>query len=544
MAEHPKIQAIPILDERSASFFALGLAQQFLEPVVLICTSGTAAANYYPALIEANLSHVPLLVLTADRPPELRDCHAGQAMDQLKLYGLYPRWQTELALPSLEMPRLAYLRQTLCQAWNRCQFPTPGPVHLNCPLRDPLAPTPDSITPAFFQAQDWSKFFAPVQAPIPSQPMPESLPWSCWQSVGRGLIIAGPCKSSSPELYARAVHRLSQVLGWPILADTLSPLRHQGTPSTGVISHYDLILRASHLGKALHPDCVLQLGELPTSKPLRTWLESGQVPRWILDPQADNYDPLHGPCQTLRISVTQLAERIPPDLHQNASRPYVQAWQTLDGEIQAQLQQLFSQVDWLCEPKVAWILAQTLPDKTPIFVASSMPVRDVEMVWPPNHTQVQFFFNRGANGIDGTLSTALGLAWQNQPTVLLTGDLALLHDTNGFLLQQHVQGSLTIILLNNQGGGIFGHLPIHQARSVFEPYFATPQRVRFANLAQAYGVRHHLISTWEQLEPHLKQLPSRGIHLLEVLCDRERDAQFRRLILGSVAAGLTLGSGD
>lgn len=531
LAEHPKITAIPILDERSASFLALGVARRSHAPVLIVCTSGTAAANVYPAIIEASLSHVPLLVLTADRPPELRDCHAGQAMDQAKLYGHFPRWQTELGLPSLDIDQLTYLRQTINQAWSMALMPTPGPVHINIPLREPLAPIPDSETAVFSETVDWSSFFQALQPPQFSYLTPQAIPWSTWSQTERGVIIAGPCQPKDPQAYGQGAYSLSQFLGWPVLADALSPVRHFAKESAGVISLYDLLLRDQATAQALRSDHVIQLGELPTSKPLRTWLGKTNPARWIISPQPDNFDPLHGACQTLRCSLETLVSLIPQSESPQVSYAYHQAWVQAETIGQNQLSETFAAVDWLCEPKLAWFLSQTLPPETPIFVASSMPVRDVESVFPTNIKKFQFFFNRGVNGIDGTLSTALGVAWNNQPTVLITGDLALLHDTNGWLQNQWFQGSLTILLINNHGGGIFGHLPIHQAEHVFDAYFATPQQVNFQRLAQAYAVKHHLIGAWSELAPHLNPLPQTGIHLLEVPCLRERDTQWRQQCL-------------
>lgn len=531
LAEHPDITTIPILDERAASFLALGVARQSHQPVLIVCTSGTAAANFYPAIIEASHSHVPLLLFTADRPPELRDCHAGQAMDQTKLYGHFPRWQTELGLPSLDLHQLGYVRQTTLQAWSMSLLPTPGPVHLNIPLREPLVPIPDSETAVFYEQIDWPSFFQALQPPPLSRLVPQMIPWSTWNQTQRGVIIAGPCQPADPKVYAQAALELSQFLGWPILADTLSPSRHFAPEPTEIISLYDLLLRNQALAQTLNPDQVIQLGELPTSKPLRTWLAQTSPARWIVTPQPDNFDPLHGPCQTLRCDLETLASLIPASHVPQNNRDYFQAWVRAETLGQTKLSETFAAVDWLCEPKLAWLLFQTLPPQTPIFVASSMPVRDVESVFATNNKKFQFFFNRGVNGIDGTLSTALGLAWNNQPTVLLTGDLALLHDTNGFLLNRLFPGSLTIILINNHGGGIFGHLPINQAQHVFDPYFATPQQVNFQALAQAYGVQHYLVGAWLDVVPLLNPLPKSGIHLIEFPCLRERDAKWRQKYL-------------
>lgn len=539
-AAHPHIASIPVLDERSAAFFALGLARQSNLPVAIACTSGTAGANFYPAAIEARESRVPLLVLTADRPPELRDCHAGQAIDQVKLYGDYPNWQAELAAPSLDMAMLRYLRQTLMYAWQKTQFPVPGAVHLNLPFRDPLPPLPEPETAdlrdrlcCWFAAED---FFAHCQdlqtLPLTTRSVggdPLQI-FQQWQGK-RGLIIAGPAQPPEPEKYCQAIGQLSQTFGWPVLAEGLSPVRNYAQVNPNLISTYDLILRDRTLAQKLTPEIAIQLGELPISKQLRLWLEKINVRRFAIDESDHNLDPLHGPTIHLPISVEKLAtvaaslDPLPLNL---AQAEYRQQWGEAESKIRGAIAETFSPINDIIEPKLAWVVSQSLPIDTPLFIANSMPVRDVEYFWQPGNIQVRPFFNRGANGIDGTLSTALGIAHGQQPAVMLTGDLALLHDTNGFLLRPKFKGHLTIILVNNNGGGIFEMLPVAQFEPQFEEFFATPQQVEFGQLFASYGVEHQGITSWSQLSLSLNPLPSQGIRVLELRCDRKYDAQWRQ----------------
>ena len=535
-AQHPAIEAIPILDERSAAFFGLGLAQRTGRPPALVCTSGTAAANFHPAIIEAHHSCVPLLVLTADRPPELRHCHAGQAIDQVKLYGLAPNWQGELALPSLELPLLAYVRQTVCYAWERSQWPSSGPVHLNLPFRDPLAPVEEPQALALAAHLNPEPFFAAVQP----QPQPTPHPSHCalmplleqWQQTDRGVIIAGPAHPQNPEQYCRAIAQLSQGLQWPVLAEGLSPIRNWADLNPNVVSAYDLLLRNPVLGNRLAPERVIRIGPLPTSKVLRAWLEQYPSHQWIVDPSDHNLDPLHGNTTHLRCDLETMAQTLAQHSSSPADspcppNPYLQEWLTADQRLRHRVDTTLAELAALVEPKVSWLLSQTLPTGTPLFIASSMPVRDVESFWQPGASRVQPYFNRGANGIDGTLSTAMGVAHHQPSTVLLTGDLALLHDTNGFLIHPQWQGHLTILLINNHGGGIFGMLPIAQFEPPFETYFATPQTVNFGQLCAGYGVDHKQIHSWGQLVQALNPLPQQGIRVLEVVCDRQADAQWR-----------------
>ena len=536
-AQQNEVEAIPILDERSAAFFALGIAKRTGIPVALVCTSGTAGANFYPAVIEARESRIPLLVLTADRPPELRDCHSGQTIDQVKLYGNYPNWQAELALPSLEMGMLGYLRQTMIYAWERSLFPTPGCVHLNIPFRDPLAPIPQLDTETLklqFQPED---FFAGIA----SGGLPSLLRGTGeisnttiqeWQQCNRGIIIAGTAQPIFPNEYCNAISKLSQTLKFPVLAEALSPLRNYAQLNPYLMSTYDLILRNQQLAKELIPKMVIQIGELPTSKELRNWLDNAQIRRWIIDPSDHNFDPIHGKTTHLRTSVESLVET---EFIASPPSEYLHLWSEAEAKVRQNIDETMATIETLFEGKAAWLLSQFLPPKTPIFISNSMPVRDAEFFWKPNNSGIQPFFNRGANGIDGTLSTALGIAHQNQSSVMLTGDLALLHDTNGFLLRNKFIGHLTIILINNNGGGIFEMLPISKFEPPFEEFFATPQDINFAQLCATYNVEHEVITSWEHLKQRLNALPSKGIRVLELRTNRKLDAKWRQENLSKFA---------
>jgi 2-succinyl-5-enolpyruvyl-6-hydroxy-3-cyclohexene-1-carboxylate synthase len=543
-AKHPQIETIPVLDERSAAFFALGLARQQHRPVALICTSGTAGANFYPAVIEAYESRVPLLILTADRPPELRQCNAGQAIDQQKLYGTFPNWHIELALPSLDSARLAYLRQTLIHAWERTLYPVAGVVHLNLPFREPLAPIREPQAQAQALTFNPADFFStlPVldqtsRTPRPTPPFLDAVASFPLPLPSQGIIIAGAAQPENPEAYCRAIAQLSQMLNYPVLAEGLSPLRNYADLNSNVISTYDLILRNPDFASKLVPETILRIGDMPASKQLRTWLEATQPRQWIIAPDGRNLDPLHGKTTHLRLTLDQFVAQVKSQLGNPKTEipVYLDLWRAANTQVRQTIEQTFSEMDELFEGKTAWLLSQILPPKTPLFISSSMPVRDVEFFWAQGNSRIQPFFNRGANGIDGTLSTAIGVAHRQPASVLLTGDLALLHDTNGFLLTQYFVGHLTIVLINNSGGGIFEMLPISQFEQTFETFFATPQIANFAKLCAAYAVEYEQIVTWDHLIQRLNPLPQKGVRVLELRCDRKADAQWRQQNLGKFA---------
>jgi 2-succinyl-5-enolpyruvyl-6-hydroxy-3-cyclohexene-1-carboxylate synthase len=528
LAAHPAIEAIPVLDERSAAFFALGLARQHRHPVVLLCTSGTAGANYFPAIIEAQESGVPLLVITADRPPEMRDSASGQTIDQQKLFGSHVNFHHELAVPEASLRQLAYLRQTVTHAVERARGPLAGPVHLNAPFRDPLPPIEDPTTRRL-EAELGETFFAHLNAPAPV--LSQTVVWQRPTTV-RGIIVAGPVAVADPAAYARHVGRLAGALGWPVLADALSPVRSFAAEGAIVVTAYDALLRQPTLARELAPRSVLCVGGWPTSKVLREWLQSAGAEVLLVAPTITNRDALHGRTRQICAPVEALqvaGERMRDDA-------YLAAWRNAERGARAWLDHAFDAESGRFEPKASWVLAHVLPPGTPLFVASSMPVRDLEYFWPAGDRRVPVAFNRGANGIDGTLSTALGWV-HGRAGVLLTGDLALLHDANGFLLHRRFRGSLTIVLINNRGGGIFEHLPVAGFEPPFEEFFATPQDVDFAALCAAHRVEHVLVRDWHHLADLAGQLPAAGIRVLEVRTDRRADAAQRKQWLAQAAAG-------
>lgn len=545
-AGHGGIETIPVLDERSAAFFALGIAKRTHRPVVLICTSGTALANFFPAIIEAKESKIPLLILSADRPPELRHCHAGQTIDQVKIFGDYPNWYTELVTPSLEIKELEFLRNTIIHAYKTTLSPIAGVVHLNISLREPLAPINQLETELFRAVINPETFFANCQKLCFShqQLISPAFIQQCqdWiQHNTKGVIIAGLAQPENPqaaEAYCRSIATLSQIFGFPVLGEGLSPIRNYASLNPHLVSTYDMILRNPELAAALTPEVVIQIGELPTSKPLRQWLEKNNPPRWIITPDHDNFDPLHGSSQHLVIPIPELATLLANNLKivaRDQPNSYLEQWLNLEQSTRQIIDREMGAIAELREPKIAWLISQILPPATPIFIANSMPIRDVESFWIPSDRHYQIYFSRGANGIDGTLSTALGMAHHHQSSILLTGDLALLHDTNGFLISKNLQGSLTIILIDNQGGGIFENLPIRNFEPPFEEYFATPQKVDFAKLAETYNLDYQLITDWSQLQILLQELPMQGVRILEISTDRQRDAQWRRHTLSNFA---------
>ena len=551
---HPGIETTPVLDERSAAFFGLGLAKRTGAPVVLLCTSGTAGANYLPAVIEAAECGTPLIIVTADRPPELRDCASGQTIDQQKLFGGFVVFYHELTVPEAKVELLRYLRQTLRHALGQArQGGAGGPVHLNAPFRDPLTPIPDASAAGLADGVDWAAFFEGVtEAPALTVSGPVLAPDFI---AKRGVIIAGGGWASADEAGAAAgeVGLFAKSVGWPVLADALSGVRFRASEEATVIAAYDAILRDERAARALRPEVVLILGELPASKVLRAWLAAIDVPMVQLSTQAGNRDGTHGRTRSVRLPFSSAAglraaaTSAAMFARKDAARAGVaEEWCGLwmRAELAAQGVLAGGLAETSFEGAFTHAVAGSLRSDQTLFVASSMPVRDLEYFSPVRTDGPRVLANRGANGIDGTLSTALGVAHGGNPVVLLTGDLGLLHDTNGWLTVGRLKGSLTVVVINNNGGGIFGHLPVAESNPHFEEYWATPQQVDFQKLCAAYGVAHCLVETPRQLSGRIQAYASQpGVHVVEVRTERTKDAALRKALFAAAgrAAGDCIG---
>lgn len=518
LTSESRIRCIPVLDERSAGFLALGLAKATGTPVVVVTTSGTAAANLLPAVVEAKESRVPLLVLTADRPPELRECQSGQTIDQVKLFGDYPLGYQETLLPAESDLAVSCFRQVLGHAWNIVQggvSGSGGPFHLNIPLADPLVPSKD----AEMRQMEWS---LPPQCPSRRTSGTVLLPRKI-EGCERGLIVAGVADWTEERV--QALGTLSERTGWPIIADSLSGLRER-TGLNQMICGYDLILRNEAFAAQMKPDVVIQAGTLPTSKVFRQRLQEWQPELWICDPAGRNLNPLHLPAQELRAGIEALQLEGASGRGRNLSR-YCQQWMRCEVWGQEQLQILLNRHPAFEGRWVSELRQMKFGKEVPVLIGNSMPVRDWEYFQGRGGQDLRTFCNRGANGIDGQLSTAVGLAEGRGRAILVTGDLSLLHDTNGFLHHARMQGELLVLLIDNQGGGIFRHLPIHGWNPPFDDFFLTPQQVDWTMLGKAYGIKMVELPQQKSWKPFLEFTGEAGIRILRWNTDSRKDAALR-----------------
>lgn len=538
IARHPEARIWMHYDERSAGFFALGIGRQRGAPAALLCTSGTAAANYLPAVAEADLSRVPLLVLTADRPHELRDNGAPQTIDQVRIFGTTTRWFSDLPEPAPGDGLLTYLASAVARAVAATLGPRPGPAHLNLPFREPLVP--DRAQLARIYADPPPPVRVVAGRPILAAAQVADLAVRLGQTR-RGLILCGP--DCPPDL-APHVTALAARVGFPILADPLSGMRCGPHDQTLVLGAYDAFLRVPGFTARHAPALVLRFGAMPTSKPVLQFLQQHPGAQQIIidggfgwrEPTSLATEHIHAHeialCDAL-VAALEGGMDMPLTLW---SRPWLSAERTTRKVIATHLaaQKIIS------EPRVFSELAELLPAGASLFVANSMPVRDLDTFFGPADKSVALLGNRGANGIDGLVSTALGaVAAGAGPLVLAIGDLALYHDSNGLLAARLHGLDLTIVLINNDGGGIFSFLPQSSEADRFELLFGTPHGLDFRPLAELYGARYTLAASWASFdEAVLAGIEGQGLHLVEVRTERGQNVADHRQLWPLVSAAL------
>jgi 2-succinyl-5-enolpyruvyl-6-hydroxy-3-cyclohexene-1-carboxylate synthase len=526
LAGDPRLAAVSVIDERSAGFVALGIAKSSGRPVAVTCTSGSAAANLMPAVVEAHEARVPLIVLTADRPPELRDTGAGQAIDQIKLYGSFAKWFVEVGNHSSGADTAVHHRALACRAWQTALGGRPGVVHLNFPLREPLAPVPAELDPADWQGRADGGPWVQVYAPPAEQPLAAPIA-AKMAGTNRGAIVCG----SGGEGLAEPVAALAAATGWPVLADALSGLRCGPHDRSHVVSHYDVLLRGAGWAEAHRPELVLRIGDTPTSKPLRAWLAgSAQL---VVDPHAVWHEPTRVAETIVQAAPAPLCQSLANELAGGAPEPdegWLAEWRAADELVPAAL----ADTPAGFEPR-AWVAAvdAARPD-TSIWVASSMPIRDVETFVPSSGKPLRFLSNRGANGIDGTVSAAAGAALADGRRVtVLIGELALLHDVGGLLSARRAGAELTIVCANNGGGGIFDFLPVAAAASpdLYEQHILTPTDVDLERLAALADMPYRLATDAGDVG---------GEGLIEVRTDRAANVAEHRALFARVAQQISL----
>ncbi len=546
-AAQPAVRVYRHLDERSAGFFALGLAQATKRPVALVCTSGTAAANFHPAIIEAYYAHVPLLVLTADRPPELRSSGANQTIDQIKMFGDHVRWAVEAPTPQPDDPALVlrHLRTLAARACATADGLLKGPVHLNFPFRKPLEPEGAPTGSATLTSQSGLRVEPPFTRIGRARLFPDdeqiAAAAEAIKAHRRGLIICGPeCPGGS---FPAEVGALAQRAGYPILADPLANLRHAPEAGSGlVLGGYHLWLPAL-IEKPGDVEIVLRFGTVPTSSALAAFIERA-APQAHIHVREDGEwaDDLHLTHTFLQAKPAAFCRALADALDvPGPLSTWAEALCAAERRTWAQLDNALEREPFFDGGAVARVLA-ALPDDTDLFVGNSLPVRHVDTFDRPAPRRITLYGNRGASGIDGNVSTALGLAaGGGRRVVALLGDITFYHDMNGLLaIRQHQLDNVTFVVINNDGGGIFHQLPVARHEPPFTDLFLTPHGLTFAPAAEMYGLGYRVATDTDGLTQALSDClqHSTGPNLIEVRTNSYEDYRQMKGISAAVQTAI------
>lgn len=510
---HPNIETKPIIDERSAAFFALGMAIQLEQPVALICTSGTALANFYPAIIEANMSRHPLIILSADRPPELRNSGANQTIDQTDIYGKHVLWSVDMPLPETTASELAdrNLASIAQRAYAKANGLRKGAVHLNFPFRKPLQPDQLLIANSELGIVNSNSIADSSQRNEPSPAQIERLTTAIDDSP-HGIIVCGP---RTPRHAAPAIQELAKTTGFALFADPLSGCH--GLESA--ISGYEKWLCEEWWQKQPHPNTVIRFGDLPVGKHLNTYLNAiggKAVYRFHIKSDGVYADDSHRTTDFWAVDEVALCEAIKVEREKGKGKSGGRSQSLSTFHSRTELVEVFP-----LSTDLAYVsnLLQNLPPHTNLFAGNSLPIRHVDLLADLLKPTVNVFGSRGASGIDGVISTAGGLSSQdNALTVLLIGDVSALHDLSGFLTIRDHAPNLCIVILNNDGGYIFKRLPIAKHEPPFTELFVTPHGLSFDKVADMFGLDYVDAETPDQLVSHLKPRT-----LIEVKTDGEAD---------------------
>ena len=539
MAEHPAMKVWTHIDERSAAFFALGIAKAQKKAVALVCSSGTAVANYMPAVVEAFQSRVPLLVLTADRPHELREVGAPQAIDQIGIFGKFVKLFVEMSAPDSSPELQKYVRTVAARASALALCGPSGPVHLNFPFREPLLP--ELHFPSFLEGgrESGGCYTRVLTGNRTLEQQYMEMLAAQLKGVERGLIICGP---HDDPLFAAAAVSLAKHLQYPLLADPLSQVRSGSHEKEWVIDTYDSFLRDPIVLDQLVPEVVIRFGAMPVSKAVLLYLKRNPACRqMIVDEDAGWRDPtllaadmIYADailfCQQLSALLTSASAFEQPVLS-----GWAQKWLKVNEAAKKELHRQ-GKNDFLSEGQVFLELVQNLPCDVTLFAGNSMPIRDLDTFFFCNDRNIRIMANRGANGIDGVVSTALGVAATRTPLVLVIGDLSFYHDLNGLLAAKLHRLNATIILINNDGGGIFSFLPQAKLPRHFETLFGTPIGLDFKPVVEMYQGDFARVASWNDFRDSLqKGITSDGLHVIEICTKREENVRLHREIWDAVS---------
>ncbi|RPI74393.1 MAG: 2-succinyl-5-enolpyruvyl-6-hydroxy-3-cyclohexene-1-carboxylic-acid synthase [Ignavibacteriales bacterium] len=537
LANNKKIKPFVHIDERCSAFFALGIAKATNTPVVVVSTSGTATAELYPAIIEAYQQRVPLIICTADRPPELLNTGANQTINQNNLYKNHIRWFVDVGLPEPIPRRIRHIKAVAKRAVFESLINSRGPVHLNFPFRKPFEPDDytdevydDVIKTSEMVLPDKKKLFEEAERNIVSEKwFKEVIGYT--EKYKKGLIIAGP--ENYNERFHKNCQKLASILGYPIIADGASQLRFGKHSKDNILFSYESFLRSAYFNGKYQPEIIIQFGRTVTSKALELYLEKCTAIRFMVNEFGDWFDPANRSNASFAcrpyIFCEKMIEHFEEKKINRNSNQWLNLFEKADKLSYDIKEKLISNSEFPNECRIIEELIHLLPDKSNLMISNSMPIRDFDYFAPVTQKNITIFNNRGASGIDGITSTALGLASVNKnQTILLTGDAAFYYDMNALLAAKKYNLPLIIILINNNGGGIFEVLPISKFGKVFEEFFIAPHNLDFSPFVKAYGGDYTLIKSWKNFKLDFKKaLKSKNFSVLEIKTDAAASLRLR-----------------
>lgn len=514
------------VDERSAAFLALGIAKASAQPVVLVCTSGTAAANYFPAIVEAKLARVPLIVLTADRPHELREVGAPQAIAQPNLYGQQVKWSVDFPIPDEFPNTLPFIERHIARAIAIATTAPAGPVHVNVPFREPLLIDFQEKLPGITFYESMSQDIKPNEHAMNGLE-------AMIENAKKGILIIGEMAQSTD---LKVVWNFIRHLQWPVLVESLSHLRGN-VPNDCVeyiIDQYDALLKSETFKQLIVPDTVIRFGAQPVSKPLMQFLTKVNPQNYVVIDE----DPMFR--DSLAITTHHIQSTIGSWIDDiqlktiNTDLTYVQKWLEANHIATSYIETYIQEES--DEGALTATLFKNLPENSNLFASSSMPIRDVDTFFQKTEKDIRIYANRGANGIDGVVSTAIGTQLAtDRDCYLLIGDLAFLHDSNGLIASRYQHCDMTIVILNNDGGGIFSYLSQATVEQHYEELFGTPSGLQFDHLAKMYDAQYIAVQTKEELAEVLKTPKQKPIRIIEVFTDRPHNVQAHRKLWDSIS---------
>lgn len=546
LSKNKKIKSFIHFDERSSAFFALGLAKATEKPVLVVTTSGTAVAELYPAIIEAYQQRTPLIICTADRPAELIGTGANQTINQHNIFKNHIRWFRDLGLPSISDVGFHYLQKIAIKAYRISSAEDKGPVHLNFPFSKPLEPFSytDKVGKKMVKLKPQRlsrKNFKPLYSKLDKSNQFKRVVNDVIET-GKGIIIAGPMEYDVKLV--KKIKELSAVLKYPVFADGISQLRFNVSKNDQtIISNFNSILASEKFINNHNPKIIIQFGKTPTSLRLETFLEETDADRYLVNTYGDNHDPARNANSIFAIEPKFFCELLLSHLKEqnfkrnktNWLKDFIQAEEISDS-IKTKIIDLGKFPN---EPSSLREVIKQMPPGSNLMIGNSLPVRDLDHFNNLSSKRIKVYFNRGVSGIDGITSTALGIASKKKPTFLITGDLSFLHDVNSLASAVKYSIPLTVIVINNNGGGIFESLPIANRVKHFEKFFVTPHNLDLGEIVKSFGITHQLITTRRGLQRQIKNSQSKNLpSVLEIKTDAVKSAELRKKIFNDVKKNL------